>query len=882
METSRFGTESQNELWQSISHACNEFQGKILERDEEIRSLKQQLQELRQENEHLHEAAPQEAKDAYSTTNADVDIHDGDASNGHNESDAQASCMSRFVSLLEYEKMLAERDEIKTKHDLMKTQRTHDRKHMKYLDGKMTKYQGKFRRAKLAIKDWQSYLANYESNGMLPLRGFNSTPVPAVETIKSFCVNSPSKKPRLSDGDKNTTSSPLKNLESAFAADEHTSRNTELVQHGESVASTTDACSKGNALPVQNGDAVPSSQTTDELIPDETPPTKPQVQPTATASSPPVIIKERSLKRKRTNNDENERAAAIPRYGDPECGTNAKPIEIKEEGSSPVGLAAILDARYMDSIDLDEIPEPIVTPRKRKHFQRLRSNLVGPSFIERYAPPHLGQEKSNSQPDEEEEFQDLGNYGLDQQRFTRSFDGATFEAVGGGSIANSPEPWPSAAEPVLAQQRHEDRIPLRQINRNRRPMPRDNLTTRYAKRRRRPEEDAKKAAMLTEDGEELAPAAAGHRDDYGAAETNHSRTPGQVQAGISTGRRLTALLESSPTKPKPVTPKTMNSDRTHPQPTFKKPPNPPPLAAPTPAQGPPTSAPAKPAANLPNSSRTTTRPPNLPRRSLNANTYINPTVNDPLPKHNPNTHISAGGPHPAFTNPAPRLRDRPLSTLQLTDFRVNPRANAGLPFPFQETIRGHARGCLPGCTLPECCGGELRRMLEIAGGDIPAARMGAAEAGCGSAEDSKEAEEDRLLIWHLGDEDEAARLSLKAIERESRRAGPRGAGNHVRQQLLSERREAVLTARVARLAHAHGKHRNRFERRRTPPGFWETDMPSSQEFRAQREWAVQESRRKVEERWREAVRGDEPVGNANGAKGGGRGPRKWVFRDEVV
>ena len=25
--------------------------------------------------------------------------------------------------------------------------------------------------------------------------------------------------------------------------------------------------------------------------------------------------------------------------------------------------------------------------------------------------------------------------------------------------------------------------------------------------------------------------------------------------------------------------------------------------------------------------------------------------------------------------------------------------------------------------------------------------------------------------------------------------------------------------------------RNRFERRRTPPGFWETDMPCSQELR---------------------------------------------------
>ena len=84
--------------------------------------------------------------------------------------------------------------------------------------------------------------------------------------------------------------------------------------------------------------------------------------------------------------------------------------------------------------------------------------------------------------------------------------------------------------------------------------------------------------------------------------------------------------------------------------------------------------------------------------------------------------------------------------------------------------------------------------------------MGAAEAGCSSAEDSKEAEEDRLLVWHLGVEQEAERLSLVAIEREARRASAPGAGSSVRQQLLADRREAVLTARVARVAHAHGKH----------------------------------------------------------------------------
>ena len=644
--------------------------------------------------------------------------------------------MSKFVPLLEHERVLAERDEINKKHDNMKIQRTHDVRQMNSLGRRMKEYQSKFRNVKAAIKEWQSYIASCESKGMMQIYGDDGAPVPAFERIKSFNVNSPPEEHRSSKQDKNTTTSPLRNVERVSPTDANTNglagsvpdvgsvtskthnctdRDAGVVQNVESVASTTNVCTNGNAAPLQEGDVVPSSQTTDEVISGEDAPTKPRAQPTTIPSSPPVVVMERSLKRKRTNDTDNKHATISSGNRDHERGTNVKPIEIKEEENSPVGLGGVPDTHYMDSIDLDEIPEPIVTPRKRKHLRQLRSNLMGPFFTDGYDLPHLVQEKSNSQPDEEGEFHDLGDYGLSEQRFTRSFGGSGSEAIS-GSISNVRGPRPPSREPIPAQQQNERRAPLRQINRNTRPVPWDEFPTKYAKRRRRTEDVAKKPAMLTEDGEELAPGAGGHLDRPEAAKTNHSHAPARVEPGTSTGRKLNALLESSPSKPKPVTSRTTNPEPTLPQPTSRKLPTPPTSTGSTPAppaQQPAISAPAKPTANLPNTSRTTTRPPHQPRRSWNPSTDINAPISGPPPPPNPHLRTSAPTPHSASPNPSSRLRDRHPSTLQLTDFRVNPQANAGRPLPLPRDRsrprpwlppRMHAPGVLRRRTAPNAGG----------------------------------------------------------------------------------------------------------------------------------------------------------------------------------
>ncbi|RMY75422.1 hypothetical protein D0863_02594 [Hortaea werneckii] len=171
------------------------------------------------------------------------------------------------------------------------------------------------------------------------------------------------------------------------------------------------------------------------------------------------------------------------------------------------------------------------------------------------------------------------------------------------------------------------------------------------------------------------------------------------------------------------------------------------------------------------------------------------------------------------------LRNKPLSALRLEDFRINPKY-MGSDFAFSDTFRGREqRRCLKGCTKPECCGGGLLNAAEAAG---------LAGSGKSNAE---------LLEEHLGP-------NWQEII---------GAFTHEKRTRLLEE------ARTAQFANRYGKHRHAFERRSTPPGFWRTEFPTTQEEEADRAKAQELTKQKVEERWREAMR---------------EGDGMWLFRDE--
>ncbi|OQN95454.1 hypothetical protein B0A48_18410 [Cryoendolithus antarcticus] len=235
-------------------------------------------------------------------------------------------------------------------------------------------------------------------------------------------------------------------------------------------------------------------------------------------------------------------------------------------------------------------------------------------------------------------------------------------------------------------------------------------------------------------------------------------------------------------------------------------------------------------------------PSRLPvqRRLVQPNRRSLPKKSPPPTIHPPTIKIenSAATPAPAQFRPprglvaAPspvRPEEEPLrlrhpSALSTSDFRINP-AYQDTSFAFADTIRGReTRRCLPNCTLPTCCGGQFLEM----------ARAGALPPTSKSRLD--------LLEAYLGLDWEATMQGYDD----------------------AKRKETVLEARAHDFAGKHGKHKEVFTRRASPPGYWNTGMPSTQEEEANREKARVIERDRVEGMWREAMRG------------GGR----WVFRDE--
>ncbi|KAI9823321.1 MAG: hypothetical protein M1832_002545 [Thelocarpon impressellum] len=181
------------------------------------------------------------------------------------------------------------------------------------------------------------------------------------------------------------------------------------------------------------------------------------------------------------------------------------------------------------------------------------------------------------------------------------------------------------------------------------------------------------------------------------------------------------------------------------------------------------------------------------------------------------------------------LRARPPQQLGLEHFKVNPEYNQGVDYAFVETVRKKdVKRCLPGCSRVDCCGGRFRKVVELGG--VPAPQK------------SK-------LRWNSSQDDEDQQLLEEYLGNDYGR---------VRRMNEVERQEALVQARTKQFADKHGRHRHAYDRRTTPPGFWRTEMPTTQEQKDDQEEARMTERRKVDERYREAMRGGS----------------KWVFRDE--
>lgn len=175
------------------------------------------------------------------------------------------------------------------------------------------------------------------------------------------------------------------------------------------------------------------------------------------------------------------------------------------------------------------------------------------------------------------------------------------------------------------------------------------------------------------------------------------------------------------------------------------------------------------------------------------------------------------------------LRERPIERLRPEDFKPNPLYNDGLTFVYDEVVRGKdARAALSGCVDPNCCGKTFRRFAQ-------------AELDSVGSSVTTRAEDVGLMERYLGDE--AFKLGMMTRE---------------------EREETWLKAKTWELANKFGKHRQRYSRMPSPPGFWSMDFPNTQERAEELRQAEEIRKALVIERHREAMR-------CNGS---------WLFRDE--
>ncbi|KAF8468412.1 hypothetical protein BDZ91DRAFT_848214 [Kalaharituber pfeilii] len=164
------------------------------------------------------------------------------------------------------------------------------------------------------------------------------------------------------------------------------------------------------------------------------------------------------------------------------------------------------------------------------------------------------------------------------------------------------------------------------------------------------------------------------------------------------------------------------------------------------------------------------------------------------------------------------LRNRSAKELSVTDFVINPEKARGHNFAYQEVIRKRdERKCLSGCMRP-CCAGILK-FLESAG--MPKKVSNAPK-------------------WRSSPP--VPELDEEGGRSDDEEEGEAGEG------------EGMMM----------GRQEDLFPRTNSPPGFWESEFPDTQEVEERRKAAREEEKKRVKEMRREA-------------KKGGR----YRFRDEV-
>ena len=604
--------------------------------------------------------------------------------------------------------------------------------------------------------------------------------------------------------------------------------------------------------------------------------------PATQNDSSPVIISERSLKRKRGTKETGE---GIDFRGGGRNASNAsKNPRVKDEitSSSPLPIDPLCRlGESNDSIDLDDVGDQLTTPRKRQRMelQQLRSSIMAlpvavekeeillntPKISEDIEPRLVDIEDEDDYQASHENVSFAREAAMDDQ-ITRDhdFDRGTIRKAEKRALLRahndrvvgrreSAEQSPSGSTPSGASYRNlteSFRTPgspsLRGL-----PIPATGGRTKpptpqVCRDNEQREAEISNPIILwpTDTKTHILPRTSDGLATYGHPPSRRDHSAAAVPAlaedgedpGVSGKRsrpdqgtkkeckasdahhRLGALLSEHPTA-KAVPPRPLPKERDTPSATaFSK----------------------TPLSRLEQQHRAPATPATLPskrRIPLGTMTSINPPMTEGSKSSSAPNKMPAAKPmfrkpctldNPPDVRPEEEpLRARPLHRLRLEDFKLNP---AHGDFAYHDSIRKHdEKKALSGCTKPHCprCK-DLRKFVESSG-------------YANLSPQNRDEIDERLIEDFLGgDTQRTKNLSEK------------------------ERKEILADAKLKQFADKFGKHRTLFGRAKSPVGFWDVGFPSTQEEEANREAARGRGREMVEERYWEAIR-----------KGG-----MWVFADD--
>lgn len=485
-------------------------------------------------------------------------------------------------------------------------------------------------------------------------------------------------------------------------------------------------------------------------------------------------------------------------------GSMAAPIPIKSEPlSSPRVEAIIAGLRRTETLDLDETGEHIDTPRKRQRRLDLLRQKSSFSFPPPAADPYapFSREPYGRR---EERGQDLPIPAMEPAVSNIDFSAARAADVASHTTHKALHPWGHQNQNAFG----------------------DGGEQQSALRKKKPKWSSADFQSVAEDGETFSTKKPHPRYDSAMANNlledllDNPALPDRVLITPVTARKSTALNTGTPNLQR------VKGTDTWVTPATKQ--------LPTPVTGASKQITAK--RPLPWTSKSSTsRSPASGRKQPQTPAVESrrPAVITKMPPSKQTN--SRRSPVKAQTP----LRDIPMKQLKPEDFVLNPRAHGELDLTSMDPVRDReARRHLHACTDPNCmqCGQQLRMLAETMPITVGSTLFASSDDGF--------TDDERLLKFHLGVHFDPKRIAHM----------PHGV-----------RKEIILEAKMKIVADRHSRHKLRPNARaKSPPGFWDVEMPTTQEFEARHAEVEDRARELVKERYREATRPD----------------GRWIFRDE--